>query len=509
MTATSADVTTAREYLRVSHDGSGEERSPDEQHAEHAEAAEERGWALHPDPYRDLGSASHLARKARDDYQRMLGDLRADRFGAKVLLLWEGSRGSRQVREWLDLLDLLQDKGIGVYVHIRRRLFDPANEYDWADLISDAVKHQLASVDTSKRIRRTNRAQAAKGRPHGRCPFGYRRNYWYTTENGRQIRHWEQVPHPEEAPLLRELFARFRRGHSLRSVAADWADRGVHNDSGRPFTAAHLRALLENPAYAGRRVHDPGRRGRKPGPGTRAVTSGDWPALIPGAMFDAAQRVLADPTRKTSRPGRGVHLLSMIALCDECGGPMAARWRREPAKGGRQAREERVYTCHKGNCTSVGYDALDAYAELVLLGRLAREDAYVALATAERADAGALEAAEAEAERIRTDMAELEGQVRRRETSAASAGRILLGWEQDLKAAERRAAELRTPSRLAGLVEPGPDVAHRWADAPMSARRETVRLMFSRQALGELRVRRAPRTGSIRTPVSDRAYFRR
>lgn len=37
---------------------------------------------------------------------------------------------------------------------------------------------------------------------------------------------------------------------------------------------------------------------------------------------------------------------------------------------------------------------------------------------------------------------------------------------------ERRQKELATPSALCGLIEPGDDVARRWAAAPMSSRRE-------------------------------------
>jgi hypothetical protein len=49
--------TTAREYLRISVDKSGRERSPEEQHADNERAAAEHGWAL-GDPYRDVRSAS-------------------------------------------------------------------------------------------------------------------------------------------------------------------------------------------------------------------------------------------------------------------------------------------------------------------------------------------------------------------------------------------------------------------------------------------------------------------
>ena len=46
--------TLAREYLRVSLDKSGRERSQDEQHQDNQRVADEHGWTL-GDPYRDTG----------------------------------------------------------------------------------------------------------------------------------------------------------------------------------------------------------------------------------------------------------------------------------------------------------------------------------------------------------------------------------------------------------------------------------------------------------------------
>lgn len=44
---------------------------------------------------------------------------------------------------------------------------------------------------------------------------------------------------------------------------------------------------------------------------------------------------------------------------------------------------------------------------------------------------------------------------------------------------ETRERELSTPGVLRGLIEPGADVAHRWADKPMSTRREIARLLLT------------------------------
>jgi DNA invertase Pin-like site-specific DNA recombinase len=105
----------AREYLRVSLDKSGRERSITEQHAENEAEAAERGWSL-GEPYADVGSASRYASKARGDYAALIADLQAGRFGADVLILWESSRGSRRASEWLLLIELCAERRVKIHV---------------------------------------------------------------------------------------------------------------------------------------------------------------------------------------------------------------------------------------------------------------------------------------------------------------------------------------------------------------------------------------------------------
>ena len=50
-----------REYLRVSYDASGVERSNTEQHHDNVTLADELDVTLHPKPYIEVGSASRFA----------------------------------------------------------------------------------------------------------------------------------------------------------------------------------------------------------------------------------------------------------------------------------------------------------------------------------------------------------------------------------------------------------------------------------------------------------------
>ncbi len=61
-------------------------------------------------------SAPRYSTDVRDDFDRLMADLRGGEFGADVLVLWESSRGSQLVLEWVTMLDLLEQQGILVFV---------------------------------------------------------------------------------------------------------------------------------------------------------------------------------------------------------------------------------------------------------------------------------------------------------------------------------------------------------------------------------------------------------
>ena len=169
--------------------------------------------------------------------------------------------------------------------------------------------------------------------------------------------------------MVRELFARLRKGHSLRAIAGDFAARGVTTRTGKPFTAQHLRDVALRPIYCGYRMHTPGNRnGRYHGCLDGAVAA-TWPALVDAGTFHAVRAMLLSPERRTSRPGRAKHLLTLIAVCDVCGGPLAASYRR----GGRE------YECQRASHVRISADDLDAYAEASMLAYLARPDVIAEL----------------------------------------------------------------------------------------------------------------------------------
>ncbi|MEO7194573.1 MAG: recombinase family protein [Pseudonocardiaceae bacterium] len=483
----------ARDYLRVSLDRSGRARSLEEQHADHERVATEQGWIL-GESYRDESvSASRYSRKTRDDFARLISDLENDRFGARVLMIWESSRGSRRVGEWVDLLELCERRSVSIHVVTHNRTYDPANGRDRRSMLEDAVDGEYESSKLSARLRRAVAANAVAGRPGGRAPYGYRRVFDSQT---RQL--IAQEPEPVEAPVVAELYRRLVAGHSLRGIARDFEARGIRTRSGLVFSAQHLRSVALCPTYTALRAHRPrNEHGQRTPVAVSEMYEGQWPPLVSRAEWLAVQRLLRSPERRTSRPGRGKHLLSMIARCARCGGTLAVAYPRERPE----------YFCRTMGCVRISKAGVDEVAEQVMLAYLARPEVIDTLRAGERHDDRELSAVRDQLATVRARHDELADAVATGTLSVVLAARSEPAMLAEIERLENREKELATPSALRGLIEPGVDVARRWATAPMSTRREIARLLLTPQLIGELRITPSPTRGPRRVPVEERILW--
>ncbi|MCC3291252.1 recombinase family protein [Arthrobacter sp. zg-Y1110] len=306
----------AREYLRVSKDSNQTGKSPDQQHDDNAKAFDRQGWTLHPDPpYRDTDrSASRFARTVREDFKRLIADLENDTFGADVLAIWESSRGSRRVGEWVDLVDLCKQRSVRIWVTTHGRLYDPANSRDRRSLLEDAVDAEYESDKSSERIRRDVRAAAENGKPHGKNLYGYLRVYDQKTGVLERVE-----AHPVQAPVVQEAAKLIISGHSFYAVAKSFNERGFEprrpkrkeyrKDHG--WTPPAVKQMLTMPAYAGKRQH----RGE-------IISDAIWPALIEFEEWKRLQMIMSPPDRKRTNDWPATHLLSGIAACGICGTPL-------------------------------------------------------------------------------------------------------------------------------------------------------------------------------------------
>ncbi|WP_104044515.1 recombinase family protein [Arthrobacter sp. ZGTC412] len=304
-----------REYLRVSKDRSGRGKSPDQQHDENVAALMHRGWDIHAEPYRDNDrSASRYSKQAREGFAKLMSDLEEDAFGAGALGLWESSRGSRRTGEWVDLIELCEERGIRIWVTTHGRLYDPANARDRRTLLEDAVDSEYESAKTSKRLQRDMRSNAEKGRPHGKKIYGYRRIK--DSETGALVR---VDPHEEEAPVVQEAARRILAGETFYAIAKDFNERGIPprrmtmkaHRQGLGWTPPAIKQMLTMPAYAAKRQHQ-----------GEIIGDAMWPPLIELNTWQKLQIVMSPPERKRTNDWPAKHLLTGIATCGVCGAPM-------------------------------------------------------------------------------------------------------------------------------------------------------------------------------------------
>jgi site-specific DNA recombinase len=485
---TGVDQVVAREFLRVSFDRSGRQRSNEEQSQDNVDAITENGWVVHPEPYSEVGSASEWATKERVGFPSLIADLKSGRFGAQVLVAWEGSRNSRQVREWVELIDAARDAGVVFFITTHERTYDPDNPTDYKALINDANDAQYESAKTRKRIVRSMNRAAEAGRPHGIVAYGYRRVY--DPQSGRLV---GQEPHPDEAPVVRRMFELVNAGHSLRSVSRAFNADGIPTRKGGEWLAATIRRMAINPTYAGLRCHTPKGASVYSGP----TTDAQWEGLVSEELFLSVKARLSDPSRKTSRPGRGVHLLSMIARCADCGAVMVGRYPKV------KAGTYRAYDC-RGQCTRVDADALDAFARESIAVWLGSRDIVRALLAAE-GNGDALRAARRDLAAIKVELAELYEEAG---GVTGMSAKLLNVTERNIKARESAAQDrvdhLATPAVLRSILGTGPDIVARWRSAPLSAKREVVKVLTAPEAMGTLKVRPVRARSA---PIEARAFF--
>lgn len=430
-----------REYLRVSKDASsGRERSNTEQHDDNVDVCAAEGITLAADPYRDTARASRSSTAVRAGFDQLVADLTDDRFDADALVLWESSRGSRRVGEWCSLLDLLEDRGVRVFVTTHCRLYDPANPRDRRTLLEDAVDSEYESAKSSLRIRRNARATAMNGGRHGG-----RRAFGYHAVGGER--------HEVEAAIVRELVDRVLGGESVRSLAADLNRRGITTTAGNAWHPGPLRKMLAGSRIVGVRTHH-----------GEVVARDAWPAII---TEDQHRRVVATLAARTpvGRRGRTSWLLTGYLRCGKCGASLVGN---TDAAGG-----TRRYVCRSGagfnGCGSLGIKAepLEALIADVAVERLADVDARRA-AIGGPDDGGELAELDAIAAR-RVDLADdaARGTISRetRTADAAALDRYQAEVEARLAAKVRDLASLDLVAGYAG---------RRWADLDVEEQRKLV-----------------------------------
>lgn len=314
-------------YDRVSKDITGLQRSVEEQEEANRAACQAKGWHLDGhDIYCDNDrSASRFATKTRPDWQRLRRQLETRRY--HVVVLWEVSRGDRDDLGWLGFLHMCREIGILIHITSHGHTYDVRRRRDYKTLAEEGLDSADESAKISERIRRDTESSARKGRPHGKIPYGYRRQYTVDARGRKRL--VGQVPDDEpqtatgrdgvtgrytRAGIVREIVRRILAGETPHGVAADLNGRGVPAPAGHAagWRQWRVRKIALNPTYAGLRAWN-----------GEVVADGIWPPLISKGDHYTMVARLTDPARRTQRESNIKYLGSGLYVCSVCGAAVA------------------------------------------------------------------------------------------------------------------------------------------------------------------------------------------
>jgi site-specific DNA recombinase len=250
--------------------------------------------------YEDLGWSGRKGSKRRPRFEEMLVAAEDERFD--VLIVPKLSRFGRSMRDNLAAYDRLEAAGVAiVFLDLGADTSTPAGR-----LIRN-IMTSLAEWESdliSERWKDTHAYLARSGRPSGQACFGYR----YDPKSKRQ------EPHPREAAIVREIFSRFAAGAGLREISRDLERRGIRGQRGSTRWAPSLGYLLDNETYIGFRRWD------------GELIPGTWEPIIDRELWDQAQAIRNGTAAMypwiNRRGGKQTALLTGLAECGACGGPM-------------------------------------------------------------------------------------------------------------------------------------------------------------------------------------------
>jgi site-specific DNA recombinase len=227
-----------------------------------------------------------------------------------VIVAWKLDRVSRSARDGYELLEWLRARGKGIAtVNDSINTFAPYSDIIFAVMLAVAQAERTATqerlLDSRAQLRRVGRHGA------GPAPYGYR---LLKLESGGF--RWEQDP--DEAAVLHEIIDRARKGASVRGICQDLTERGVPapRDGHDVWHTASVLRILRSVTLLGQSTHDARINAELGEP----ILYTDDPILA-HSEWSALQAALRT---KSPYSDRAQSLLSGVAECGRCGGPMVA-----------------------------------------------------------------------------------------------------------------------------------------------------------------------------------------
>lgn len=298
-------------YIRVSGDKQvGEGHSSLETQESRIRVVAEANGGLVTRLFQDVQSGR---RDDRVEYQNMVTYVLEEQ--VDVVLVQYLDRFGRNPQEILQRIWELKAHGVSV----------EATDQDIEDelillVLAGVAGHE--SKRTSERVRANMGNIVRRGVHSGKPPFGFSAVREIVDGRARVLR-WEIED--SEAEIIREM-ARLSTEENLgfKAISDSLNERGLQRESGH-WVPSSVQHILRNPVLKGVMVY--GRRPKTGNPKGEVIeVPGVFPSILTDAEWDALQKRM-DIRKKVSRGSshKSDYLLSGIARCGHCGGPMTGK----------------------------------------------------------------------------------------------------------------------------------------------------------------------------------------
>ena len=344
-------------YCRLSKNRKGKRSNVKEQERDCREFIDSEGWQL-VGVYSDDGiSASDKSEKPRDEFLRLMADLRDGLID--VIIASEITRLYRRPRELEELLDPVDKFRYNVELHTvdddkRWNIHTPSGR----DELRGAAKQAAwFSDDIAAKVRKKARHRASDGRWHGGHPgFGFDYTPVVKDSEGDELEPEQLSVNEEQAAVVRRVVWQVLKGKRIGTICEDLNRQNITTREGRRWRQGNLHPILTKPAIAGLVRH----------PEKHDLVRSVWGTFVecaqhPGAndCFGAIisehdwrrlQAILSKPARTKNLIGAQSALLTGYVYCGnpDCGKKLVAT---------RDQRGKRIYACkrdsHRQGCGKI------------------------------------------------------------------------------------------------------------------------------------------------------------
>lgn len=220
-------------YARVSTEEEEQLNAIEKQIEENRDVIGAKGWIL-VDEYIDKGITGTQAKK-RNEYMRMLDDIKKDRFD--IIVVKDQSRLQRNTMDWYIFLNEIVQNQKKLYLYLENTFFDPKDKFIFG---IKAMMAEEYSRDLSKKGNAAQKRRQEKGKP-----IITSRTWGFQNING------DILIDEKEAELVKRIYKLFADGFGGRVVARILRDEGIRNRNGKTLSENTIREIVKNPLYKG------------------------------------------------------------------------------------------------------------------------------------------------------------------------------------------------------------------------------------------------------------------